>query len=84
VLLLWARLDDFRGKLGERAAATACWPSRAADTDGAAWFWLGRYNALHDQVEQAAQHYRTRSSSSRAIREYLYGLLGLYWSGHTA
>ena len=87
-MLIWlARLDAFNGKFAARArerlnAANeqmAVIPSDRAGA-GAAAFWLGRYSQLHDNVDDAAQHYRHALELEPHNPDYLYGLLDLYWS----
>jgi tetratricopeptide (TPR) repeat protein len=89
VLLWWARLDAFDGKFARRAhdrlLAARDQPAAGADAAGigAASFWLGRYSQLHNDGDQAAQHYRHALELEPGNPEYLYGLLNLYWAdGH--
>lgn len=77
VFVWWARLDDFTGKFAERARGRL---NQVGTHDASASFWLGRYQQLHKDSDQAARHYQHALALEPNNPEYLYGLLGLYWS----
>lgn len=80
LLVLWARLDAFKGEKGGRAERHLQLASRsAAVEDGAPSFWLGRYSALRGNAVAAEASYRRSLELDPGNPEYLYGLLELQW-----
>lgn len=78
VLVLWARLDSWNGKSEQRAHNRL---QQAHDLKAtSAFFWLGRYNQLHQNSERAKELYKHALQLEPENPDFLYGLLNLYWS----
>jgi tetratricopeptide (TPR) repeat protein len=81
VLVLWARLDPWSGKTEQRAHQRL---AQARDLGApSASFWLGRYNQLHENADDAKELYKYALKQDPDNADYLYGLLNLYWSSQS-
>jgi Flp pilus assembly protein TadD len=79
VLVLWARLDSFKGPNDDRAWAHLRRASELAPANGEVAFWMGRHAAMRGDTVAAEARLRRSLQLSSDKPEYLYGLLDVLW-----
>jgi hypothetical protein len=80
-LLLWARLDDFKGPHRARAKQRLDAAHRAAPNHPETQFWLGRWHARQQAARTAAEHYEAALRTKPREPRYLLALASVYSYG---